>query len=127
MVIYWRIGSIVLVVFIVIQAIIFAINTLPINAVTFQQTTHTLLNAHLQQRLPEYYYKVSESTEVWASVSPTMSRDSNRTINILLPGTMVTVLDSVFSDDEPDDRWLKVAFEGEDQDSRTGWIQSSQP
>nr|WKN34209.1 hypothetical protein K4G66_17665 [Tunicatimonas sp. TK19036] len=124
MTIYWRIGQLIIGIYIVIQALIFTINRLPVNAESIQSTAQTLLNAHLQQRLPEYYYKVSQTTEVWASIPslPTASQ-GNLLIDTLFPGKTVTVLDSaLLSSELTDFHWLKVAFEGTDHINHTGWI-----
>ena len=124
MTIYWRIGQLIIGLYIVIQALLFVVSKLPINTETIQATAQTLLNAHLQQRLPEYYHKVSETTEVWASI-PTLTTASQGSllIDTLFPGNSVAVLNSaLLSSELMDFRWLQVAFEGTDHLDHTGWI-----
>ncbi|MEQ9437590.1 MAG: hypothetical protein RIG62_01035 [Cyclobacteriaceae bacterium] len=129
MTIYWRIGQLIFGAYIVFQALVFIIHSLPINIESIQATTQTLLDAHLQQRLPEYYYQVSQTTEVWESLPsfPNELRGASL-IDTLFPGKTVTVLDSALVADNPADlRWLKVAFESADQSLHTGWMLAQNP
>lgn len=121
MTIYWRISQFVLGIFIIIQAAILIAQQLSIDPEAIQETGGTLLNNHLHQRLPEYYYKVSQDTEVWSSPS-SLENEISILLDTLFSSSVVTVLGNVSMPDSSQAKWLKIAYQGKDQTDQTGWI-----
>jgi hypothetical protein len=121
MTIYWRIGTFVLGLYVIFQLSLWVAHQFYEAPEIIQNTGQTLLDRHLQQRLPEHYYKVSQAKEVWPA--PFFSEPSaNELLDTLHPGTLITILDSISGSDSSESQWLKVAYQDGQETDHSGWI-----
>lgn len=121
MTIYWRIGTFVLGLYVILQLSLWVAHQFSEAPEIIQHTGQNLLDRHLQQRLPEHYYQVSQAKEVWQAPFFFESSD-NQLIGTLHPTTLFTILDSISDSGSSESQWLKVAYQDNQETDHSGWI-----